>query len=514
MTYQHQTYRTYQDFLVDMLGNLRESGSKHVSRAGLTIEKLNVSFTISHPLERFVSISSRKSNPFATLAETMWVMSGRNDMTFLQHYLPRAKEFSDDGNTWRAAYGPRLRNWHGYVDQVKSVIDKLSKDPSTRQAVIAIWDPAEDNDIVSKDFPCNNLITFQMRDRILYMSVAIRSQDIIWGSMINMFEWSVLQELVASSVGATVGPATYTIGSLHMYDRHQNMAEKILQEMENPGELEQLYYEAPLPRSSSISSIISGLSDFDDDLERFKYLEDVSRNGQCILDNMLLEDIVNPFVRDTAIAIDLYNEWQVDSEMSIDAHLEMIEGLDIRTAVYSHIKRVNAKKSGNTSSEQISTSDLNTGDPYKVAVALAKLQRDKSKVYGDSWKRHGELLSIFANISRKWDRIDVMSRSGISSTPGVEETLLDTFADIAVYLSLYSSWQSGETFTSEIATASRIANTLKVRYDSKSALLDYLNKELTKLEENLIDHKFLSDEEKLKVTRNASAASIMWICTK
>jgi len=37
---------------------------------------------------------------------------------------------------------------------------------------------------------------------------------------------------------------------------------------------------------------------------------------------------------------------------------------------------------------------------------LRVLHEKKTRTYGDSWKKHGELLGIFANITRKYDRIE------------------------------------------------------------------------------------------------------------
>jgi thymidylate synthase len=58
-------------------------------------------------------LPGRNNNVFAQLAETAWVLAGRNDLAFLGHYLPRVADFSDDGRTWRGAYGPRIRRWGG-----------------------------------------------------------------------------------------------------------------------------------------------------------------------------------------------------------------------------------------------------------------------------------------------------------------------------------------------------------------------------------------------------------------
>lgn len=81
------------------------------SRNGETRECLMVHLSLARPLERVVVNDARKCSVPAQIAETAWVLAGRNDVEWLSHYLPRAKEFSDDGKVWRGGYGPRLRDW-------------------------------------------------------------------------------------------------------------------------------------------------------------------------------------------------------------------------------------------------------------------------------------------------------------------------------------------------------------------------------------------------------------------
>jgi thymidylate synthase len=203
---------------------IMEHGDEVGSRQGNRVkEVLYSSIELERPWQREILTPGRKASLPAQIAETVWVLSGRNDIEWLSHYLPRAAEFSDDGSTWRGGYGPRLRNGRG-VDQLAHVISLLRADPSTRRAVMSIYDPLLDT-VPGKDIPCNDFITFQCRHGELYMGVTIRSNDLIWGwSGINAFEWSALQEIVAWMVGVRPGPLVFSQASLHIYDRHWNKA--------------------------------------------------------------------------------------------------------------------------------------------------------------------------------------------------------------------------------------------------------------------------------------------------
>ncbi|MGD0707113.1 MAG: thymidylate synthase [Anaerolineaceae bacterium] len=222
-------YRNSTEAFYSCLDLILINGQKINTRGEEVIEILSQHLVIEKPWERVIVAPHRENSIFATIAEAIWVIAGRNDLEYLSFYLPIAAEFSDDGKTWRAGYGKRLRNWSGKIDQVKEILNIFLKDRNTRRGVMSIFNPSEDF-IESKDIPCNNWIQFLVRNEQLLMNIAVRSNDIVWGfSGINLFEWSVLQEMMAFWLGASIGHSNYFIGSLHLYKRHYERASKIIQ---------------------------------------------------------------------------------------------------------------------------------------------------------------------------------------------------------------------------------------------------------------------------------------------
>jgi thymidylate synthase len=227
--------------LVNMLKLILAKGAKVTVRGQETLELTNVTLQIDKPWERCLIMPERHDNIFAKIAETLWVLGGRNDIEWLSYYLPRAGEWSDDGEHWRAGYGQRLRHWNTRLDwdaayetdQVEKCLELLKNDPTTRRAVMSLWSPGEDY-CDSLDIPCNNWLHWYIRNGELCLNIAQRSSDIIWGfSGINMFEWSVLQQVMArdlrkSGILVYAGPITYFISSLHLYEKHYSRAEKII----------------------------------------------------------------------------------------------------------------------------------------------------------------------------------------------------------------------------------------------------------------------------------------------
>jgi thymidylate synthase len=219
--------RGINDAVKQLIHDVHHFGTETKSDKGTVKEINRLLLEIERPVNRYLCIPGRKNNIYAMIAETMWVLSGTNLIEpLLSAVLPRAKDFSDDGVSWRAGYGPRL-----YKDgQLDTAINRLRKSPATRQSVISIYDPALDTDSAihaqlgvsaSKDVPCNNMLYLYTdpdnRNR-LNLSVIQRSGDALWGfGSINIFEWSFLQEVVASVLGMDVGTYAHYCNNTHIY---------------------------------------------------------------------------------------------------------------------------------------------------------------------------------------------------------------------------------------------------------------------------------------------------------
>lgn len=169
------------------------------------------------PLERVLFSAARDANPFFHFMEALWILGGRQDVIFLDRYNSQMKQYSDDGIIFHAAYGHRLRR-HFDRDQILQVIKLLRNDPDTRRAVLCIWDPDEDLNVESKDIPCNDMVFFKLREGILDMTVANRSNDAIHGAYgTNAVQFAFLHEFVAASVRAEVGVYRQVSDSFHIY---------------------------------------------------------------------------------------------------------------------------------------------------------------------------------------------------------------------------------------------------------------------------------------------------------
>ena len=195
-----------------------EEGVSVVSRGLRTLEVPRPVCTVyENPVQRIIMNPVRDINPFLFFFESLWVLAGRQDVGFLELFNKRMREFSDNGHTFHAAYGHRLRH-HFNNDQIKEVINLLRKKPDTRQAVLQIWDCEKDLNVSSRDIPCNNLVYFKIRNGHLNMTVCCRSNDFLWGvTGANVVQFSVLQEYISLCLNVQIGIYRQISDSFHVY---------------------------------------------------------------------------------------------------------------------------------------------------------------------------------------------------------------------------------------------------------------------------------------------------------
>lgn len=186
-----------------------------------------VATVYARPEERVEFHEWRDSNPFFHFYESLWMLAGRQDVAPLARYVERMKTFSDDGETFNAAYGYRWRHadvngdrndWRS--DQLKIICDILKSNPTSRQCVLQIWDHRLDLGTQTKDHACNVAATFQISNDTLDMSLFCRSNDVIWGALgANAVHFSVLMEYVARRVGVMIGTMTQISVNWHAYEK-------------------------------------------------------------------------------------------------------------------------------------------------------------------------------------------------------------------------------------------------------------------------------------------------------
>lgn len=174
--------------------------------------------THTNPARRVMYNPGRDANPAFHLIEAMWMLGGGRRAHIPALFNARFKEYAEeDTDVVHGAYGWRWRCHFGY-DQIESIITELREKPASRQAVLAMWDPMADMRANKRDIPCNTHIYFDLRGGVLNMTVCCRSNDMLWGAFgANLVHMSMLQELIASAVGAPMGVYRQFSNNFHAY---------------------------------------------------------------------------------------------------------------------------------------------------------------------------------------------------------------------------------------------------------------------------------------------------------
>jgi len=178
-------------------------------RRTTTLEAFDsVAFELTNPLNNLITNPYRKLNYTFGLMESVHMWNGINDVAAISFYNKEMAKFSDDGETFFGAYGPR------FASQLPHVLSSLNKDRDSRQAVVSLWRPSPPQ---TKDTPCTILLHFMIRNFLLELTVYMRSNDIWLGFPYDLTNFTRIQGAVAAELGVGLGVYRHIVGSLHLY---------------------------------------------------------------------------------------------------------------------------------------------------------------------------------------------------------------------------------------------------------------------------------------------------------
>lgn len=221
---------TLDDLLHQSIEKVIKRGSRLANnRRGANRELCGVLLRLNNPLAR-LSHTERRGKIFSALGELAWYLAGDNTGEFVTYYIKRyEKELESDG-TINGAYGPRLFGQKGrQASQFDRVIRLLRERPDTRQAVMQVFD-ARDLSRKVNDVPCTCTLQFMIRSNQLNLFVTMRSNDAYLGLPHDVFSFTMLQEIVARTLGCDLGQYSHYAGSFHIYDENLEAARRYLDE--------------------------------------------------------------------------------------------------------------------------------------------------------------------------------------------------------------------------------------------------------------------------------------------
>ena len=133
-------------------------------------------------------------------------------------------------------YGYQWRSWPrpdgGCIDQIRSVVDTIKRNPDSRRMIVSAWNVAEVDDMALP--PCHVLFQFYVAQGRLSCQLYQRSADTFLGVPFNIASYALLTMMVARECGLEAGEFIYTLGDTHIYLNHLDQVEEQLSRTPRP----------------------------------------------------------------------------------------------------------------------------------------------------------------------------------------------------------------------------------------------------------------------------------------
>ncbi len=237
--------------LLDHGDDVRGGDSQSVGHGKFTKELLNFTLYLSRPTDRLLANPQRPLNIIGAVGRFVWMMAGSDRLADIAYYEPRVSGFSDDGLTVPGScYGARLLNPRPGVDQVRSAIEILRSDPTSRRAAAAIYEP-EDAGRESRDIPCAFGMFWTIRSAALVTTAIMRSNNAWTLLPYNVFEFTLLSEVIAAELNLELGSYSHFAFSMHLYEADFASARAALGQVRD----EALTPMRAIPRGSALADL-------------------------------------------------------------------------------------------------------------------------------------------------------------------------------------------------------------------------------------------------------------------
>ena len=206
---------------VDLVQHVLKHG-EHVAPRGMNTREIeDATIYISDVRAALPLGVNRGTVPGIGAVEACQLMSGLSIPQLVIDIGPQFANYTEDDGLFHGSYGTRTKG------QYDVMIERLRKDPDTRQAVVTIWNPERDMLEKKRDYPCTILHQFRIRNNKLNMSVYMRSNDVWLGAAYDFFQFTRVQLAMCSVLGIEPGTYAHHVGSLHIYENNYEAADAL-----------------------------------------------------------------------------------------------------------------------------------------------------------------------------------------------------------------------------------------------------------------------------------------------
>jgi thymidylate synthase len=203
--------------------------SKSVGTGKAAQELQNFTVCIENPRDRLIQLPTYKTPLVTAVARFVWMMAGNNRLADIAFYEKKAEPFTDDGLTMPGSnYGMRMLQPRPGLNQLAGVISELQEHPSSRRAMVAIYHPEDATRQDSADIPCTFGFDYLVRGDELFATTIMRSNNAFALLPFNLFEFSMLAEVVAVETKRKLGPLSHIAMSMHLYENDFPRADDLI----------------------------------------------------------------------------------------------------------------------------------------------------------------------------------------------------------------------------------------------------------------------------------------------
>lgn len=216
-------WRTPAEAWFATVDGLLQDGMRKVSPRGQdTVEYPSPTiFMVNNPLAVDILAQGRQFRHVIGVVEGLSLVGQTSVPEVILDKVAAFRPFMRRSVFW-GAYGPRA------AGDVGQVVDLLTKDPDSRQAVVSLYDSDRDLGRVEQvDVPCTISLQYLVREGRLEAVTSMRSNDAWLGLPYDLMQFGMLQGAIAQSIGLPPGKATHVAASMHLYERNRADALKV-----------------------------------------------------------------------------------------------------------------------------------------------------------------------------------------------------------------------------------------------------------------------------------------------
>ena len=180
-------------------------------RTGIATKRISHGFLQCDLQKEFPILTSKHCFWKSAVDEILWIYSKQsNNINDLNSHI--WDQWADADGSIGKAYGYQVKKH----DQVKKVLETLRSDPSSRRAVMDLW---QCDDIPEMNLtPCVYTSVWDIVDDCLNVMVTSRSCDLLVGGVFNVIQYAVLCHLFAKDLGVKPGIITFNMADVHIYE--------------------------------------------------------------------------------------------------------------------------------------------------------------------------------------------------------------------------------------------------------------------------------------------------------